>query len=624
MKENFKAKVFLNKSGKGRVKYSEDEFLTLSSREMFKVFPGDEVVCQKMPGSKAKIKEVLKRNTSELTGIIKKYKGKTFLTSLDKSFHLDILLEGKNLKNFKSNDICEVRITSQPSLKYKPKAKPIKTLKSNDVFEEAFIFATNGTELSTEWSKSIINECNKIKRDISAQDIDSRKDLRSLNFVTIDGSNAKDFDDAVFCEANKDGFVLQVAIADVAEIVEPSSSIDKEALSRGTSIYFPKRVIPMLPEEISNNLCSLIPNEDRNVLVCKMNFTQEGEINSYDFSESIINSHKRFTYNEVEFLKQNKDTNLSAEILNSINALEKLTKQLLHNRSKRYALEIESSEPTLSFGNEGNISEIFIPKRLFAHQMIEEAMISANICAAKFIKKHLGFGVYRIHEEPEHLKLENLKKFFSLKGLSTKSFSSPLEMINSFIKHVNKDEKNKIMNVLILQSLKRACYSTKEIGHFGLQLKEYSHFTSPIRRYPDLISHRLIKNVLNKKQLDSNQDDLEMTLNDLSDLEQRAERSSRQVIQRLICHHLEGSIGEEFSSIVVGITEFGLFCEIENHFISGLVHVSDLSRDRYIFDKEANILKGKRTGRTFRIGQKINVQLANVIPEERKIVLVPK
>ena len=197
-------------------------------------------------------------------------------------------------------------------------------------------------------------------------------------------------------------------------------------------------------------------------------------------------------------------------------------------------------------------------------------------------------------------------------------------MISNFIKHVNKDEKNKMMNVLILQSLKRACYSTKDIGHFGLQLKEYSHFTSPIRRYPDLISHRLIKNVLNRKKLSTNQDDLEMILNDLSELEQRAERASRQVIQRLICHHLEESIGEEFSSIVVGVTEFGLFCEIENRFISGLVHVSDLSRDRYIFDKEANILKGKRTGKTFRIGQKIRVQLANVIPEERKIVLIPK
>ena len=267
--------------------------------------------------------------------------------------------------------------------------------------------------LPHEWSKEVLAELKHLKVKNNKRD-----DLRKTPFVTIDGKDAKDFDDAVFCKANKDGFVLLVAIADVAEIVEPNSFIDKEAILRGTSIYFPKRVIPMLPEEISNNLCSLIPNQNRNVLICKMNFTQEGEINSYDFSEAVINSHKRFTYNEVEFLKQNKDTNLSSDILNSINALEKLTKQLLNNRSKRYALEIESSEPTLAFGNEGNISEIFIPKRLFAHQMIEEAMISANICAAKFIKKHLGFGVYRIHEEPEHLKLENLKKFFSLKGLS--------------------------------------------------------------------------------------------------------------------------------------------------------------------------------------------------------------
>ena len=473
--------------------------------------------------------------------------------------------------------------------------------------------------LPHEWPKEVLSELKNIEVKNN-----SRSDLRKIPFVTIDGKDAKDFDDAVFCEANNDGFVLQVAIADVAEIVEANSSIDKEALLRGTSIYFPKKVIPMLPEEISNNLCSLIPNKDRNVLVCKINFSKEGEINSYEFSEAVINSHKRFTYNEVEFIKQNKDINLSEQILHSINALEKLTKQLLLNRSKRYALEIESSEPTLSFGNEGNISEIFIPKRLFAHQMIEEAMISANICAAKFIKKYLGFGIYRIHEEPEHLKLENLKKFFSLKGLSAKSFSNPLEMINRFIKHVNKDEKNKIMNVLILQSLKRACYSTKDIGHFGLQLKEYSHFTSPIRRYPDLISHRLIKNILNKEVQSQSIEHLEETLSELSSLEKRAENSSRQVTQQLICHHLSKFIGDEFSSLVVGVTEFGLFCEIDKHYISGLVHVSDLSRDRYIFDREANILKGKKTGKTFRIGQKIKVQLVNVIPEERKIVLIPK
>ena len=322
MKENFKAKVFLNKSGRGRVKYSEDEFLSLSNREMFKVFPGDEVVCQKMPGSKAKIKEVLKRNTSELTGIIKKYKGKTFLTSLDKSFHLDILLEGKNLKNFKSNDICEVKITSQPSLKYKPKAKPIKILKSNDVFEEAFIFATNGTELSTEWSKSIIKECNKIKRDISSQDINSRKDLRRLNFVTIDGNNAKDFDDAVYAEESSDGFLLYVAIADVSEYVLQNSSLDKEAFSRATSVYFEKKVIPMLPELISNKLCSLRPNEDKLVLTCEIYLDKEGEIKSFEFFNSVICSKNRLTYDEVEKFYQKGQTALSDGIVSNLNALK--------------------------------------------------------------------------------------------------------------------------------------------------------------------------------------------------------------------------------------------------------------------------------------------------------------
>ena len=475
--------------------------------------------------------------------------------------------------------------------------------------------------LPHEWSKEISAELKQLKH---KEESKKRVDLRSHPFVTIDGKDAKDFDDAVFCEEESNGFMLQVAIADVADIVKQGTELDFEALKRGTSIYFPKKVIPMLPEEISNNLCSLVPKEDRNVLVCKIIFNKEGVMNSYEFNEAIINSNKRFTYNEVEFLLQDKEINISSKILQSIIALKKLTKKLLKERLKRNALEIDSSEPVLKFNNKDGISEISVPKRLFAHQMIEEAMISANICAAKFIKKHLGFGVYRVHEEPESLKIENLKKFFSLKGLSSKSFLDTLELINGFIGHINKNEENKMLNILILQSLKRAQYSTKEVGHFGLQLKEYSHFTSPIRRYPDLISHRLIKNILNKEVQSQSIEHLEETLSELSSLEKRAENSSRQVTQQLICHHLTKFIGDEFSSLVVGVTEFGLFCEIEKHYISGLVHVSDLSRDRYIFDKEANILKGKKTGKTFRIGQKITVQLVNVIPEERKIVLVPK
>jgi len=262
-------------------------------------------------------------------------------------------------------------------------------------------------DLPFEWSDKI----NKELKDISPNKTLKRIDLRKKSFVTIDGKDAKDFDDAVYCEREAGGFILQVAIADVADIVDCGSEIDKEAIKRGTSIYFPKKVIPMLPEKISNDLCSLVPKKDRNVLVCKIHLDINGDIESYDFQEATINSHKRFTYNEVEYLKNNV-SDIESNILDSISALEELTLKRLKNRVERSALEIDSAEPTLKFDNQDNLSKIHIPKRLFAHQMIEEAMILANICAAKYIKKHIGYGIYRVHEEPEVLKIENLKKIF--------------------------------------------------------------------------------------------------------------------------------------------------------------------------------------------------------------------
>ena len=466
-----------------------------------------------------------------------------------------------------------------------------------------------------EWSQIIFDELENIDITFS----DSRVDLTNKPFVTIDGRDAKDFDDAVLCEKNIEGFSLWVAIADVAEVVNKNSEIDKEAFKRGTSIYFPNTVVPMLPEKISNNICSLVPNKKRNVLVCEINFNMDAEINSYNFFEAIICSARRFTYKEVlEYTKGD------SEIINSLESLKILTNKLLKNRQKRSALEIESQEPSLIISDNGNLEKINLPKRLFSHQMIEESMIAANICAAKFIKKNIGFGIYRVHEEPDFIKVDNLKKFFSLKGYSSKALSNPIDQINSFIQHSAKAEEKKVLNVLILQSLKRAKYSTNEIGHFGLQLEEYSHFTSPIRRYPDLIAHRLIKDILKKSKHENSKDFYDEALEELSSLEKRAEISSRQVIQQMICHKLKNYIGDKFSTHVVGVAEFGLFCEIENYFISGLIHVSDLRKDRYIFDSQANILKGRRTGRTFRVGQNIKVQLVNVSPEERKITLIPK
>ena len=473
--------------------------------------------------------------------------------------------------------------------------------------------AIQENDIPYKWNEAINQELDSIRCDFKK----SRKDLTKIPFVTIDGKDAKDFDDAVYCSKEDYGFNLKVAIADVAEIVKLDTEIDKEAFKRGTSIYFPQKVIPMLPEKISNNICSLIPNEKRNVLVCNIQFDDEGTIESYNFSESIICSHKRLTYDEVDNFKDN------AAVCTSLESLKLLTKKRLKKRFDRSALDIETNEPILILNEDGEFSDLLTSKRLYAHQMIEESMISANICAARFMKEHYGFGVYRVHEEPDYLKVDALKKFFSIKGLPSNKPVKKLELINSFIQYANKNEDSKLFNVLILQSLKRAYYSTKEIGHFGLQLEKYSHFTSPIRRYPDLITHRLIKNILNKNKHAHNHENYESDLDVLSSLEKRAEIASRQVMQQLICFHLKKFIGDEFSSTVVGVTEFGLFSEISNYFISGLIHVSDLGNDRYILNKDSNALVGKRTGKTYRIGQNIKVKLVNVIPEERKLVLVP-
>ena len=474
--------------------------------------------------------------------------------------------------------------------------------------------------ISTEWSEEVNTEV----KDLNLNTKDHpRKDLTKVPFVTIDGADAKDFDDAVFCNLNDSGFLLNVAIADVAELVNEDSYLDKEAKKRGTSIYFPSKVIPMLPEKISNNLCSLVPEEIRNVLVCEINFSLDCSIKSYRFFQAKIMSHKRMTYKEVEEYIKNNNSNVSKKIKTSIDALNLLTKNLLIKRSQRKALEIESNEPILSIDEDGKVSSIDLPHRLYAHQMIEESMLAANVCAANFMYKHYKFGVYRVHEKPEELKLESLKSFFSLKGFSSQNNDTPLAFINKCLQFSSKDKLNKVLQTVVLQSLKRAEYSIKEIGHFGLQLNRYSHFTSPIRRYPDLMAHRLIKNILNKGNLYISKDRIEEVCAEMSELERNAEKSSRKVVQQMICHHLKQYIGHEFSSTVTGITDFGLFAEIDSFFVSGLIHVADLPGDRYFFDKDANLLKGKRNGKVYRLGQDIKIRIMNVIPSERKITLIP-
>ena len=473
--------------------------------------------------------------------------------------------------------------------------------------------------LPYEWNENIEKEL----KDLSLNTELNRKDLTQIPFVTIDGADAKDFDDAVFCNLNDKTFILDVAIADVAEIVKLDSALNKEAMQRGTSIYFPSKVIPMLPEKISNNLCSLVPNEVRNVLICEMIFSLSGEMKSYKFFEARIKSHKRMTYNEVEDFIKNQKLNASKSIKNSLDSLNILTKSLLIKRNKRQALEIDSQEPILNINKNGKVEQISLPQRLYAHQMIEESMLAANVCAASFMNKHYKYGVYRVHEKPDDIKLDSLKSFFSLKGFSDGFKKEPLDLITQCLKYSSKKGLSKILQTVVLQSLKRAEYSTKEIGHFGLQLDRYSHFTSPIRRYPDLMTHRLIKNILNSENLKIDKELVEEDCQEMSELERIAEKSARQVTQQMICYYMKRYIGQEFNSTVTGITDFGLFSEIDGFYVSGLIHVTDLPGDRYFYDREANILKGKKTGRTYRLGQNIKIKIANVTPHERKITLIP-
>ena len=622
MKENFKAKVFLNKSGRGKVKYSDEETLALSNREMFKVFPGDEVICQKISGSKAKIKEVLKRNTKELTGIIKKYKGKTFLTSLDKSFHLDVLLEGKNLKNFRPNDICEAKITSQPSLKYKPKAKPIKTLKSNDVFEEAFIFATNGTELSTEWSKSIVNECNKIKREISSQDINSRKDLRSLNFVTIDGSNAKDFDDAVYAEESSDGFLLYVAIADVSEYVLQNSSLDKEAFSRATSVYFEKKVIPMLPELISNKLCSLRPKEDKLVLTCEIYLNRKGEIKSFEFFNSVICSKNRLTYDEVEKFYQKGQAAFSNEIVSNLRNLKKIHGLRRRIREERKAIDFYLPEYR-PVSKDNKIVKFKSINHLLANEVIEESMILANICAAKLTKKTKKPIPFRHHENPDYNELEKLKEFLKARGLRKgMAESNPRKKLNDWLQEIKQKDKSFSLIYQILRSMKLAIYSGKESNHFALGLDEYCHFTSPIRRYSDLVTHRVIKSIIEKKGSSYSQDEIDEIASVCSEKDREADKIVRESSKYLNCKCAEQHIGKEFTGEVVAVLEFGVFMHIDGLNIEGFCHVKNFKRSPYyVHDATAHSLTSANKNNIYALGDKFKIKIKSVETSRKRIDL---
>jgi len=450
-------------------------------------------------------------------------------------------------------------------------------------------------------------------------------DLRSTALLTIDGVDARDFDDAVYCEPKSDGWKLFVAIADVAHYVDISSPLDVEAYERATSVYFPGRVVPMLPEALSNGLCSINPDVDRLCMVCEMNIDQQGEVESYDFKEAVMRSHARLTYTQVaDALEDNSAQIIPADIMPHIINLNEMYKALDAARTRRGTIEFDTTETVINFTDDKRIESIRPSVRNDAHKIIEECMISANVCAAKYIAKSKNPCLYRVHEDPADEKIEDLRGFLSDLDLklgepSRKITSSDYAQLSLEIKE--RDDFHMIQT-LMLRSMKQAIYIADNSGHFGLALTHYAHFTSPIRRYPDLLVHRALKHIVRKRKKSDymyTQDRMAQMGEHCSNNERRANEATRDAEFALKCEYMMDKIGQSYDAHITGVVGFGLFVELDEHFVEGLIHITSLPKDYYVFDPKTHQLIGENRGMQFGLNDTVRIRVARVDMDERKI-----
>ena len=627
-KELLIGQVKLSKSGKGIFEVSQDEKYFLPKREMFKVFPNDIVKCSITLKDRAKIVEVVKRNTKNVKGILKYSKKKYFLNSIDSSYHFDILIESKISNSKKIGDILEAKIIKQPSLKYKPTARIISSKQISDPFEEAFEVAIEGSDIQLNWPKPVISETNRIDSSFKDSNKNIRKDLRNLPFVTIDGKSAKDFDDALFAKPNGSGFSLFVAIADVAEYVKFDSALDLEAINRGASIYFRKKVIPMLPEKISNDLCSLRPDEDKLTLTCEMQLNRNGELDDFKFYNSVIKSKARLTYEKLGKYFEKEKPHMLIEVAESLKSLEKIYRLLAANRSKRQAIDFDLPEYYPVSDKDRKIKNFLPLERNHSHQLVEECMILANVCAAQLLDKSKIPSIYRSHEKPDPLKILNLKNFLTSRQIKNNMDSYKVrENLISWMKTAKTKKSSEIINIQILRSMSLAKYDPKITSHFALSLDKYTHFTSPIRRYADLVVHRCIKTLvaqnidskISKKAFIKNSS-FPYSLNSVSDIaedisikDRNAEKISRKETKFLQCKCAENYLGQTFDGIIVSAFEFGIFIKILELNIEGFVHVSKLSKKDYlVFDESSMSMKSAKNKRSFHVGDSLKIKIDSV------------
>jgi ribonuclease R len=593
----------------------------LPPAEMRQLMPGDRAAARISGRDQrgrpiAEVVEVLERANRRIVGRLHAEHGVLFLVPEDRRIAHDILVPPAEAGKAKPGQVATVDLVAQPSKHAQPIGRVAEVLGHYADPGMEIEIAVRKFDLPHEFSKKALAQARALPDSVEVADAEKRRDLRELHFVTIDGETAKDFDDAVACRREGKGWRLWVAIADVSQYVRHGDALDMDARDRGTSVYFPRRVIPMLPEKLSNGLCSLNPNVDRLAMVCEMAITPQGELARYDFYAGIIRSRARLTYTEVwnQLSGNNAATNLAL--------LYELFKVLAEQRSRRGAIDFDTLETRMVFDLRGKIEKIVPEPRNDAHRIIEECMLAANVCAGNFLAERKQPVLYRVHDVPAADKVAALREFLAELGLQLPGGEIPQPKDYArLLERIRKRPDFGLLQTILLRSLKQAMYSPSNVGHFGLAFEAYVHFTSPIRRYPDLLVHRAIKAQLSNKRYSDL--DWEALGRHCSETERRADDASRDVENWLKCYYMRDHVGGTFSGSITGVVPFGLFVTLDDYFVDGLVHISELGRDYFQFDAARHMLLGERSGKRFRLADRMTVKLVRVDLETRKIDFVP-
>lgn len=607
-----------------KTKHPEDLFL--GPREMAQVMHGDRAMVR-MAGldrkgrPEGKIVEVLERSTKALVGRVVHGQGVTIVAAEDKRINQDILIPYHLDMGAKPGQVVMVELTEQPSLTAHPMGKVVQILGNYADSGMEIEIALRKHKLPHEFSDAALKQAEKFPKLVQAADYKGRIDLRALPLITIDGETARDFDDAVYAEKQGVGWRLVVAIADVSFYVKPDDALDKEAFERGNSVYFPRRVIPMLPEALSNGLCSLNPDVERLCMICDMQIDALGEVKQYKFYPSVMRSKARMTYTKVAEMLQNPQGETAQEyahIMPHVQNLYGLFQLMLKQREKRGTIEFDTSETMMVFDDNGKIDKIVPTQRNEAHKLIEECMLAANVCAADFLLKNEHPALYRIHEGPTPEKLEALRTFMGEVGFGVGGGDKPqAKDYGKLMKQIKDRPDAQLLQTVLLRSMQQAVYSPDNVGHFGLAYDAYAHFTSPIRRYPDLLIHRAIKAVLLGEKYKAK--DWNVLGQHCSMTERRADEATRDVTNWLKCFYMQDKIGEVYEGTVAGVTSFGVFVALDGVYVEGLVHVTELGNDYFNFDKARHEMVGERTGAKFRLGDRLTIKVARVDLETSKI-----